>query len=868
MALPAQPLSQRKKDKPSWLARIAARLENRPDSEHEMCLNRVLVSGAVLIYLFVAGKLGSLAAQELLQAVAPYYLLFGLVSVLIFLHLLWKPGVSVARRVIAIPFDLFLFSYLVHSGDATTALLYPVYLWTIFGNGFRFGIPYLAIAAATGAIGFAGVILTTTFWQAHVSLGCGLLAGLIILPAYVSVLIRKLSEAKAQAEEASHAKSLFLASVSHELRTPLNAIIGFSDLLSDSALDDEQADMTQTIGRSGRSLLALINSILDFSRFEVGKMPVTRENIDLFAFLNDIRDMLTVQAQTKGIRLALHIGCRVPRRVLASRRLFEEVLINLAGNAVKFTAQGHLLISVEQIDQREGHATLRFEVADTGIGIAHDAQARIFESFTQADASIIDRFGGTGLGLAIAKQQVEAQGGRIGVESLLGAGSTFWFEIEFDTEPAVNEPIAAEVPVLMLGEDDSFAALLETAGAKLGRFASLEELLPWLVAAAQDRVRPPIVFLDESGAGNVPEAAAARLLEGEIGRTPRLVVVREANSPPLTDSQRALFSTEIRRPIADADIAAALAIASDNAGKRQVGGGVFGAVPADQSLRVLVAEDNRTNQKVIAKILERAGHRVQLVDNGQEAVEALAESPFDIVLMDVNMPVLNGVEATRRYRAATAGEERIPILALTADATADARARCIEAGMDDCVTKPIEPARLIELIHEFCPDGPKADTASFFPIGTDAAGSETDETSVAVDFDALAALDKLGGRDFVKEIVLQFTGDAATVLRGLSAATANDDLELFRDRAHALRSCAANVGAQAVYRLCLSWREIDAQEFALHGRDYMMKLEAEFAIAREVLAEYISDHDREPSEPPAPRSATTPSIEIEANVQS
>jgi two-component system sensor histidine kinase RpfC len=381
--------------------------------------------------------------------------------------------------------------------------------------------------------------------------------------------------------------------------------------------------------------------------------------------------------------------------------------------------------------------------------------------------------------------------------------------------------------------------MLESAGAKLGRFACFDDLRPWLATAAQDRVRRPIVFIDEARSNEPPEFDAARLLDSETGYAARLVLVQNENSAALTDVQRVLFTTEIRRPITDADVAAAFAIASGG-GKRSTSTGVTGAALSGPGLHVLVAEDNRTNQKVIAKVLERAGHRVRLVDNGQEALDALAERPFDIVLMDVNMPVLNGIEATRRYRAASVGQQHVPILALTADATAEASARCAEAGMDGCLTKPIEPAKLIELVGDFCSQGPRADVAEVEPAADVVADLDQGGAAAAIDAEALSALEKLGGRDFVKEIVLQFVGDAATVLRGLSAAVANGDLELFRDRAHALRSCAANVGAQTVYKLCLSWRELEAQEFALHGAEYMEKLEKEFEQARAALEAYLN----------------------------
>ena len=415
----------------SRLSWIASRLRNRPDSEHELTVNRLALSGTAFAYLIIAAMFGRADAAEMLREQWVYFALYEIVSISLFVHLLYHPGISVGRRLIGMVSDLGLFSYGMYVGGEAFAPLYPIYLWTIFGNGFRFGVPYLFAATATSVVGFGIAIVSAPFWHEHRGLAAGLMAGLILLPLYVSTLIRKLSQAKRQAEEANRAKSAFLASISHEFRTPLNAIIGLSDLLGKTKLDSEQEEMSETIGKSGHQLLALINSILDFSRAESGRITVKAADFDLVSMLSEIRSMLALEAQRKNVAITFHCTARTPQLLVGDKNHLEEVLTNLAGNAVKFTERGYVNIAVDAVAWGADSVRLRFEVTDTGIGISPDAQRRIFDRFTQADETIIDRFGGTGLGLAIAKQLVELQGGTIGVESAPEKGSTFWLEIDF-----------------------------------------------------------------------------------------------------------------------------------------------------------------------------------------------------------------------------------------------------------------------------------------------------------------------------------------------------------------------------------------------------------------------------------------------------
>ena len=681
----------------NWLI---ARLSNRPDSEHELTMSRLALSMVAFLALFIGYLGGSEEHRLYLEKISIYFIAFTGATVFLFVHLLIYPGISPFRRLLGIPIDIGCVAYLMHSGDELTAFTFPIFLWAIFGNGFRFGVKYLFIAAFIGFLAFLAVVATTPFWRDNRELSGGLLAGLIILPVYISMLIRRLSEAKRQAEEASRAKSLFLASLSHELRTPLNAVIGLSDMLACAQLPRAQADMARTIGKSGRSLLNMINSLLDLSRMEIGKKP----QMGVFALhdmLHDIRDMLNVQARAKGIELALHLDPHLPLHVQGSMRHFEEVLINLVGNAVKFTSHGFVRIDACVVHEADATMRLRIAVTDTGIGIAPEAQARIFESFTQADETIIDRFGGTGLGLAIARQLVVAHGGEIGVESALGHGSTFWFEMQ-------------------------------------------------------------------------------------VGRLNAEEIIAQVSLP----HARCL-----------------------------------------QPLRILVAEDNRTNQMVLAQILKQDGHDAVMVENGDLAVDALLQERFDLVLMDVNMPVMNGLDATRFYHFAMVGQETVPVIALTADTTPQTAETCRALGMVACLNKPIESGDLLKAIAKYA----VVRAPEVMPPLAPARDRKTISAIVPIDPRALFDLEKLGGKAFVEEIISQFIIESGCVLQKLSDAVQAQDVTGFRDHVHALRSCAANVGAQAVFRRCLDLRDIDEAEFVRVGATHLHALERDLASACRIL---------------------------------
>ncbi len=830
-----------------FLRALKERFRDRPDREHEMVVNRLVFSLLILGYLLLTATNSPKAREMLIISI-----LYCGFAVGFLVHILWRPQASPTRRLMAIGADLVTLSFGLHTGDEVTAVLYPMYLWIIFGNGFRFGIPYLIAATVTAVAGFTAVILATEYWHEHPHLAFGLLGGLIILPLYAATLIRTLSKAKQEAEEASKAKSVFLASVSHELRTPLNAIIGMGDLLHETALDHDQRDMTRTIKASAKSLLSLIDKLLNYSRIQAGKMRLQVVDIDLYSALDEVKAILAVPAREKNLRLVSHISARTPRLLRGDLQHLQEILTNLGSNAVKFTETGSVVIAVDAEKQDPARVRLRFEITDTGIGIAPEALARIFESFTQADETIGGRYGGTGLGLAIVKELVEKLGGAIGVESEPGKGSTFWLTLELERDPLATETTidGAEARAVVLSADPLITEPLTQALARHGIEAKAAvtsaKAYDLVAQASAAGIRRRVLFVDENLFAGGVEAIATTLRTLDGAQAPALVLL-PANAQPglLCKALRDDFVTALAHPYDDEALLAALRIA----GVREAAearGKVADATKftRGRKLTVLVADDNRTNRKVIGKILERAGHEVIPVDNGERALDALNERAIDIALMDVNMPVMNGIEATKLYRFAALGKKRVPMVALTADASPEMAKRCEDAGMDACITKPIEPARLLSIVDAMV-EG--SETQISAPVG------ETETVKkiashpkfkpsgpVAVDLRALEDLESLGGKKFVADLVAEFNRDAEIVLHALADAVTNNDLQAFRDQVHALRSSAANIGARQIYKMCLAWRHIGTRELEALGKDHVRKLEAEFSRVRIELVQHTT----------------------------
>ncbi|MBI1423688.1 MAG: response regulator [Gammaproteobacteria bacterium] len=622
------------------------------------------------------------------------------VSVLYWARVWWRPYLTILFDVAAISIAM------LFTEDGPFSPFFLFYAWYFVSYALRYGRGPLLAATLCSLLAFAIVLTLTDTWYYHVYDVIAYYVFLIIMPLYLDMMLRRLKSARDEANRANKAKSEFLAAMSHEIRTPMSGIVGVTSLLDQTELNHDQREYVSALQESSTALNALIDDVLDLSKIEAGKYQLQEEQVNLPKTLFGVAQMFTASANAKGLEVFFDYDTSLPDYIYGDGKRLRQIVLNLVSNAVKFTARGEVILRVLPTAQAQpaDRMVIRIEVQDTGPGLSKEQRQQIFEPFYQVGGAHNQEQTGTGLGTAIAANLVKLMHGKIGVDSEVGKGSTFWIEIPWRCEAAReidSSLLSGNHPLVIYETHKTNAAILKKYCDGLHweylLAAQQDELLAHLKQAVNDECKP-VVLLSELTCGENCGQLAVKLhsLYGDKIKICKLLHLAKLHE--ISVSERDVYAQFLTLPVTAHRLLKMLQVVLTSKTPESEEK-PFGTTTISRFLNILVAEDSAINAKVITTFLQQDGHRVEHVINGRLALDALAQHQYDLVLMDMRMPEVDGLEATRQWRARETDGRHVPIVALTANATTEDKNTCLAAGMDEFLSKPVNQEQLRSLIR-------------------------------------------------------------------------------------------------------------------------------------------------------------------------